>query len=431
MENEIQELVTKQEEVRDKEPSSRGRFLRYLILWAAVFVLVFGAYRIGVSAGKDSAWGGEAPAFPLDETAVINTGDEKQTLDFSLFWRTWNVLEEKFVDTEALDARELMYGAIDGMLHASGDPYTAFFDPEENESFDESISGEFEGIGAELEMRDELITVVAPLTGTPADRAGIRAGDIILEVDGEDVTDVSLIEGVSRMRGPKGTEVTLTVFREETREQREITIVRDTIQVKSVEFEMRGGTALVSIRQFGEKTLGEFRTAISRALSSGAEGMVIDLRNNPGGYLKTAIDMGGMLLPDGSVVLIEEDSAGNRQEERSAATAVTDELLELPLAVIINRGSASASEILAGALSHHRNNVTIVGETSFGKGSVQELVPLPQKTAAKITVARWLTPDGTQIDGNGITPDVEVERTDEDYEADRDPQLEKALEVVE
>jgi carboxyl-terminal processing protease len=414
----------------EREISAKRTFSQTFRLGFVALILATIAYGFGFSQGQTKAWNDEAPILPLRDTAVVNTGSEAHSLDFSLFWRVWNTLEEKYVDANELDARELMYGAIDGMLQASGDPYTAFLDPKANESFDESMAGQFEGIGAELEMRNDLITVVAPLADTPADRAGLRAGDIVVEVNGEDVTDTSLLESVSKMRGPKGTEVILGVYREGSNEQINIAIVRDTIRITSVELEMRDQTAVIAVRQFGDNTLLEFRSALSRALNSGASSLVLDLRNNPGGYLATAVDMAGFFLPNNSVVVIEEDGSGNRKEERSREVSQTKQVSALPTAVIINRGSASASEILAGALAFHREDVVIVGERSFGKGSVQELVPLPQNTAAKITVARWLTPGGEHIDEKGIEPKIEVERSEEDYRENRDPQLDRALEAV-
>lgn len=417
------------DENNSENHSKRYLTAKYFVFWILVGVVVFGVYRVGYERGQHEAWGDDV-VFPVSDTAIISSGDESKTLDFSLFWRTWSILEKKYVDAGDLDAREMMYGAIEGMLRSTGDPYTTFFDPEENKSFEEGYTGEFEGIGAELEMRDELITVVAPLSGTPADRAGLRPEDIIIEVDGEDVTDETLTEAVGKIRGPKDTEVVLTVVREGERDTLEIPIVRDTIEVKSVEWEMNEDIAIVSIRIFGPDMAVEFRRALQEIRARGAKSMVIDLRNNPGGSLQVAKDMGDILLPPGEVIVIQQDRSGKREETAAHSVAESEYARSLPTVVLINRGSASASEILAGALKAHRDNVTLVGETSFGKGSVQELVPLPQKTAAKITIAKWLTPSGEQIDEVGIEPDVIVERTEEDFEADRDPQMERALEEV-
>jgi len=417
-----------QENKEQQGYSKERNFSQYFFFWVCIFLLCIGAYYGGYDRGKAQALGNTSSIF--SDTVLKNTDSEGNDVDFSLFWKAWNTLEEKYVDANKLDARTMMYGAIEGMLRSSGDPYTTFFDPEENKSFDEDISGEFEGIGAEMEMKDELITIVAPLIDSPASKAGLRAGDIIVSVDGEEILGETLMEVVSKIRGPKGTEVILSVAREGAGEMLDIPITRATIEVKSVEFEMKDQIALISIRRFGDDTLEEFQKGVSRAREMDATSLIIDVRDNPGGYLSTATSMGNMLLENNSVVVIEEDSKGEREEIMTKRTAYTDSLVALPTVVLINKGSASASEILAGALQYHRENVTIVGTTSFGKGSVQELIPLPQKTAVKVTVAKWLIPSGEQINEKGIDPDVTVEMTEEDYKEDRDPQMEKALELL-
>ena len=417
------------QENKEQQGHFRKRnFSKYFFFWVFIFILCIGAYYGGYDRGKAQALGNTSSVF--SDTILKNTDSEGNDVDFSLFWKAWNTLEEKYVDADELDAQKMMYGAIEGMLRSSGDPYTTFFDPEENKSFDEDISGEFEGIGAEMEMKDELITIVAPLVDSPASKAGLRAGDIIVSVDGEEIIGETLMEVVSKIRGHKGTKVILSVAREGAGEMIDIPITRATIEVKSVEFEMKDQVALISIRRFGDDTLEEFQKGVARLREMNATSLIIDVRDNPGGYLSTATNMGNMLLKDKSVVVIEEDSKGEREEIMTKKTAYTDSLVAMPTVVLINKGSASASEILAGALQYHRENVTIVGTTSFGKGSVQELIPLPQKTAVKVTVAKWLIPSGEQINEKGINPDVTVEMTEEDYKEDRDPQMEKALEIL-
>jgi len=408
----------------------KSSFSQYLLFWLLFFGIILVTYQYGHYRGQQLS--GEEGQNPLSFAGTIldRTHKKDDNVDFSLFWRAWDTLEEKYVDSDELNTQDMIYGAINGMLEATGDPYTTFFDPEENKEFDEDISGEFEGIGAELEMRDQLVTIVAPLKGSPAEASGLRAGDIVIKVDGEDIVKETLTEVVKRIRGPKGTKVTLTVLRDSSIDPIDIEIIRDTITVKSVEFEKQDSIALVEIRNFGDNTLSEFRKTLVQIRQSELEGMIIDLRNNPGGYLETAIDMGDFLLEPGSVVVIEENSEGKRKEGITKKTTLTEHFSNLPIIVLINPGSASASEILAGALQYHRDDVTILGETSFGKGSVQELVPLPQNTSAKITVAKWLTPEGEHIDQKGIEPDVVVEFTEEDYEENRDPQLDRALEIL-
>lgn len=425
MENQIQEEISKIEK-KQKSP-----FMRYFLFWLFLFSVMFGIYRYGYSQGKI---GKEEGASVFTSFSLKNNSSCKEPSDFDadffLFWNAWETLEEKFVDTGKINDQDILYGAIEGMFHATKDPYTTFFDPEENKEFDESISGEFEGIGAELEKKNDFLTVVAPLKGSPADRSGLRPGDIIVAVGGEDITRLSVVESVSKIRGAKGTEVVLTIAREGASDTFDVSIIRETIQIESVVLEMRDTVAIVEVRQFGEKTLREFREAISQARAQQMQSLVIDLRNNPGGYLSTAVEMASMMIQPGSVVVIEENGSGNRKELRSSKMPETENLLKIPTVVLINKGSASASEILSGALKYHREDITILGEKSFGKGSVQELVPLPQKTAAKITVAKWLTPSGEHIDKEGIAPEVEVSMTEEDYKEDRDPQLDKALEIL-
>lgn len=350
------------------------------------------------------------------------------SINFSLFWDVWDLLKEKYVDSNKLEAQKLFYGAIKGMLAATGDPYTTFFDPEENKAFGEDISGSFEGIGAELGVKNEVLTVIAPLEGTPAEQVGLRAGDKILKIDGKLTSDMSVYEAVDNIRGKKGTEVVLTIFRNGEDESRDVKITRSIINVKSVKYETKDGNiAYIEVSRFGEDTAVDFAAAIRKASSQNTKGIILDLRNNPGGYLDASIDMAGRMLPRGKVVVIEESGDG---KQKKMTTRGGDVASAIPLVVLINEGSASASEILAGALKDNRPEITLVGKKSFGKGSVQEFIALPQKTAVKITVARWLTPNGKQINEEGISPDVEVELSNDDYQNDRDPQLDKALEIV-
>lgn len=353
---------------------------------------------------------------------------ENANVDFSLFWKVWDLLKEKYVDSNKLEAQKLFYGAIKGMLAATGDPYTTFFDPEENKAFGEDISGSFEGIGAELGIKNNILTVIAPLEGTPAEQAGLRAGDKIIKIEGKITSDMTIDQAVDLIRGPKGTPVVLTVFRSGSEDTIDISVTRNVINVKSVTSEMKDGSiAYIKVSRFGDDTASGFAVALNKAVSQGAKGIVIDLRNNPGGYLEASVSMASKMLPKGDVVVIEE--SGDKSQEKTFAKG-GDIVSQIPTVVLINEGSASASEILSGALKDNRDNVTLVGKKSFGKGSVQEFIDLPEKTAVKITVARWLTPNGNQINEQGIAPDVEIELSNEDYQNDRDPQLDKALEIV-
>lgn len=414
-----------EEQIRHVQVKNRKLLNRYLKFIAALFIAA-AIFWVGYSSGQDHA----KPQNESLRGVVFENMQPKGdgTINFSLFWKVWDLLKDKYVDSNKLEAQKLFYGAIKGMLSATGDPYTTFFDPEENKAFGEDITGSFEGIGAELGVKGGILTVIAPLEGTPAEKAGLRAGDKILKIDGKITSDMPIDQAVDLIRGSKGSEVILTIFRSGSEETQDIAVKRDVINVKSVKYEDKEGSiAYIKVSRFGEDTTKDFSTAISRAVSQKSKGIILDLRNNPGGYLDAAIDMSGKILPKGKVVVIEESGDGS---QKKTYTRGGDVVSNIPTVVLINEGSASASEILAGALKDNRENVTLVGEKSFGKGSVQEYISLPQETAVKITVARWLTPNGEQINEHGIKPDVEVKQTDEDYENDRDPQLDKALEIL-
>lgn len=418
-----------------QNPETPGRergyrlFKRALVFFLCAF-LVFVAYHSGYERGQQApskAQKGSEVLSP-DNALIINTQSPDKTVDFALFWKVWALLTEKYVDGGALDARKLFYGAIDGMLAATGDPYTTFFDPQENKEFQEDVSGVFEGIGAEMGVKDEVLTIIAPLEGMPAAKAGLMAGDRVLEINGESTSTLSLEEAVNRIRGKKGSEVRLTILREGDKETRSITIQRDVIFVKSVRAETKDGNiAYIRVSRFGEDTQAAFRKAVRQALDERRQGLILDLRNNPGGFLETSIEMASLMLPPGKIIVMEEDSKGERKEIKSRGG---DLISSMETIVLINEGSASASEILAGALRDNRANVTLVGKKTFGKGSVQELIPVGSDTSVKITVARWLTPAGQQINNVGINPDIAIDLSRDDLDNKRDPQLDKALEIL-
>lgn len=402
-----------------------GRIIRIFLLSLALYF----AYQFGVDHGRrELSSSPDGRSFSPSETMFSNTESKDANIDFSLFWKVWDILRDKYVDRSKLDAQELFYGAIDGMLAATGDPYTTFFDPKEQKEFNEDISGKFEGIGAEMGIRDDILTVIAPLEGTPAERAGLRPNDKILKIDGELSSNYKLEEAVSKIRGPKGTEVKLTIYRSGEEESREVSVARDVINVKSVKLTFRDdGIAVLRVSRFGDDTESEFRKAVLEIAGKETKGIVLDLRSNPGGLLDAAVDMASLLLPFGDVVVIEENGKGERREEKARGG---DRLSGIPTVVLIDEGSASASEILAGALRENRNNVTLIGKKSYGKGSVQELIPAGKTMSVKITIARWLTPKGNQINKQGISPDTEVGITADDITNNRDPQMDKAIEQL-
>lgn len=411
-------------EENDAARKKMHTYIKFLLL----IVLLVGLYRIGYENGR-STGADYVSTTGLQDAIIRNANDpQHKDIDFSQFWKVWDLLKSKHVDAGKIEANKLVYGAIKGMLQATGDPYTNFFDPEENKKFNEDISGSFEGIGAELGIKNGLLTVIAPLEGSPSESAGLRSGDKILKIDSRMTSDMGIEDAVNLIRGQKGTEVTLTIFRNGDQETRDIKIKRDVITVKSVTMQSKeDGVALIKVSRFGEDTAKDFDTSLQKAVAQKSKGLIIDLRNDPGGYLDAAVKMASQMLPNGKIVVMEEDSKGNRKK---IFTNGKDIASMIPTVVLINEGSASASEILSGALRENRDNVLLVGKKSYGKGSVQELIELPQGTAVKITIARWLTPTGKQINEQGISPDNEVGITNDDYENNRDPQMDEAIKAL-
>lgn len=406
---------------------NRQIFRKYFLILAVVF-LILSSFYLGFQRGKESANQSEEKNIPLVNSVIENKNSKiSTTLDFSLFWKVWDLLKEKYVDKKSLDAQQLMFGAIKGMLRATGDPYTNFFDPKETTSFSEQISGSFEGIGAELGIKNEVLTIIAPLENSPAEKAELRAGDKIIKIGDKMTSDLSIDEAVNLIRGKKGTQVTITIFREGESATRDITITRDQIEIKSVKLEFKDNDiAYIKINEFGETTGNEFRAIVNEIKTKNPKGIILDLRNNPGGFVDKCVEVANYFIPKGKVVVIEEDGAGKRSQ---LFTRGGDRLSDFPLVVLINEGSASASEILAGALRDN-SGITLIGKSSFGKGSVQEFIKLPGNTSTKITVAKWLTPNGDYIMEKGITPDIETDYTVDDFKNEKDPQLDKAMEVI-
>ena len=353
-----------------------------------------------------------------------------EEIDFSLFWEVYHRLQEKFVDKGKFDIQKMIYGAISGMVKSLGDPYTVFFPPEETKRFEEDVKGVFEGVGMEIGIKKGQLQVIAPLEGTPAQKAGLRSGDKILKINDTETSDLTIDEAVDLIRGPKGTEVTLTIFREEWKKTKEIKLMRDVIEVPSLKREIKEidgqKIAYIQLYQFSENASFDFRKAAIEILTSPAQKIILDLRNNPGGYLEVAQDITGWFLEKGKIVVIEDFGQGNEQEYKAQGPGTFS---DYKVVILINQGSASASEILAGALRDNRG-ILLIGEKSFGKGSVQELEKLKEGSSLKITVAKWLTPKGQLITDVGLEPDIKVEMTEEDYEQDRDPQLDKAIEII-
>lgn len=351
-----------------------------------------------------------------------SSAQQPEDVDFRLFWEAWEALHAKFVDKDKLDPKALVYGAIEGMVAKAGDPYTVFFTPKEAESFAEEVNGAFAGVGIEIGTKDGYPVVVAPIKGSPAFNAGFKAGDKIIKIDSKGTEGMKLNEAVKLIRGKQGTQVTLTYFREGNDKPEEVKLTRDIIKIPSVEWKMlEGNIAHLQIFSFNRNIGAEFRRAAEEIRKSSAKSIILDLRGNPGGLLDASIYVADFFLAPNEIVVSEKFGDGRQQEYRTQGNGL---LMNYPMVILVNQGSASASEILAGAIRDNRN-VKIVGEKSFGKGSVQEVVELAQGSNLKVTIAKWLTPKGISINDNGIVPDIEVKITPEDIKKFEDLKKDK------
>ena len=402
-------------------------FLRkHSALLILALIIAFTSYRVGVNVGEETKAN-------LTQRLENATEDQPMGVDFASFWKVWSLLEEKYVSasTTAPDVsdEEKVWGAIEGLTSSLGDPYTVFFPPVESEMFEADIRGNFEGIGAEIVAQEGAITVIAPLKDSPAERSGLQAGDRIIKIDDRETTGLSTEDAVQIIRGERGTPVVLTIFRAEAKEPFDVTVVRDTINIPTIDTkELPNGIFVIELYSFSAQSPNLFRMALREFVISESDKLILDLRGNPGGYLEAAIDMASWFLPP-SAVIVREDFGSSREEKvyRSRGYDVFND--NLKFAILVDQGSASASEILAGALKENGKAI-IVGDKTFGKGSVQELIDVGDDTSVKITVARWLTPDGNSLSQNGITPDHTVKYTSADRERDKDPQLDKAIEIL-
>ncbi len=414
-------------ELEEKESQARplGKFAKMGIAFALVLAIGFAG---GVSVG---AAGGNSffSNVPLLGDGLDATPDE--SVDLGAFWKAWNALNTRFVETHASSsnptAKEKLWGAIQGLTASYGDPYTVFLPPAEAKVFQDDIKGNFEGVGMEIGVKEGLLTVIAPLKGTPAERAGIRSGDGILAIDGASTEGLSTDEAVKKIRGEKGTTVIFTVLRDG--ETMEISVVRDTIAVPTIEntYDRETGVYSIALYSFTANSGQLFAKALTEFKASGSKNLIIDLRGDPGGYLEAAVSIASHFLPRGSVV-VTEDYKGKQENivHRSSGKGGIPEGTKV--VILMDQGSASASEILAGALQD-AGVATLIGTRSFGKGSVQELVDI-NGGALKVTVARWLTPSGRSISEGGLTPDIKIEVTKEDIVAGKDPQKARAVEFL-
>lgn len=390
------------------------------IITLSVVALV-GAFMLGVQTGQKE-----------NTASVVAQGEtSNEALNLAPFWKAIDVLDARFVATTASSSaptnQEKVFGAIEGLTASYGDPYTVFFPPQETTAFEEEVRGNFEGVGMEIAIKDNVLTVVAPLKNTPAERAGMKPGDQILKIDKVFTAGMSVEEAIKHIRGPRGTTVTLVVKRNGGAE--DVKVVRDIIDIPTIETKLRDdGVYVISLYNFSANSANLFRDALRQFIESGSDKLILDLRSNPGGYLESAVDMASFFLPLGKTIVIEDSGEEGKQKSlRSKGYDVFTD--KLKMAVLIDGGSASASEILAGALNEH-GVAKLVGEKSFGKGSVQELIEITPETSLKVTIAKWLTPKGRSISENGLEPDVKVAITKKDIEKKLDPQIEKAAEIL-
>lgn len=398
-------------------------------------VLIFGSgYKLG-----EYNVSREALSKPLSSLFAASKSKNTKNLDFTLFWETWDKVEQKYVDKKKVDPKKMFYGAIRGMVASVDDPYTFFLTPDENKQSKDDLGGRFEGIGAQLGMQANRIVVIAPLKNSPAAQAGIKTGDVIIKVNGESTKNWTLPFAVSKIRGPQGSKVKLALQRGD--KQIDVTLTREQIQVDSVELSYESRldcksscpkVAVIKINQFGETTNEEWDRSVEEVAgkwkSGQVKGLVLDLRGNPGGFLDSAVYLASDFLKEGELV-VKQESIENSKEYNSQRFG---RLLNIPLTVIINRGSASASEILSGALRDHKK-AKLIGEKSFGKGSVQEALDLSDGAGLHVTVAKWILPNGDWINGKGIEAQIPVQNKAEEGNTltrERDTQLERAIQEV-
>ncbi len=405
--------------------SKPGKTKSYAIKTVSVLLIVLISYAAGYQAGRKGF------IFIPKTFQVINQNQAPAAVDYSLLWDAINVLNQKYID-RPIDQQKILYGAVKGAVDAVGDPYTTFFRPKDLQNFETGLQGSFGGIGAEVGEQNGNIVIIAPLDGTPAKRAGLMAKDIIAAVDGQSTQSWSVDQAVDAIRGPKGASVTLSILREGKTKPFDVKIVRDIIQIKSVKWSYQqvstaGGQkqtiAVIAISQFGDDTKSLFDQAVSDVLAHKVNGIIVDLRNNPGGYLQSAVDVASYWVKPGDLVVTEARSDGTSDKYTGEGN---NRLTDVKTIVMINGGTASAAEILSGAL-HDHGFAQLLGEKSFGKGSVQELVDLSGGSAVKVTVAKWITPGGKNLNHDGLDPDIAVKLTPDDVDAGKDPQMDAAI----
>jgi len=405
---------------------------RSLMIFGVLAAVVFiaGTFAAGVIVGNAFLPQTTLSGNPVDPMKIPGEEQNSSSMEelFQPFWEAWSIVQEQYVD-QPVDNVALMRGAITGMLEALGDQHTSYMDPDEFYQANIPMDGEYEGIGAWVDTDSEYLTIISPMPDSPAEKAGLQPGDEVIAINGEDMTGIDGNVAIKKVLGPAGSEVVLTIRREDRPDPFDVSIVREKISMPSVEVEFfdQDNIGYVQIYTFGSDTRGELRDGLQELLDKNPDGLVVDLRNNGGGYLQTAVQVASEFISE-EVILYEDygpDQALKTFEANRGGLAT-----EIPLVLLVNEGSASASEIVAGAFQDYQR-APLVGKTTFGKGSVQNWIELSNdQGAVRVTIARWLTPDKRQIHEEGLTPEYEVDYTEEDFQDEQDPQLEKAVEVL-
>ncbi len=399
---------------------------------AIVVSIIIVAFFVGFMSGQ--AHMAEASKVQVLEASLgADKANASSTANFELFWKVWGLLDDKFVRTKVASSttnEDRVYGAIKGMVESMGDPYTTFFTPAAATQFETQIEGNFQGVGMEMGIKDDVLTVISAIKGSPAEAAGIKSGDKVVKIDTTSTENLPIDEAVKLIRGKKGTTVLLTIVRQGVDKPLEIKVTRDVINIPTLntKYDQKSNIFTISLYNFSADSASAFRGALRDFVNSKSDKLIIDLRGNPGGFLDAAVDMASWFLPPG-VPVVKEDYGGKQPDlvEKSLGYNIFSD--KLRMVILVDGGSASAAEILAGALSEY-GKAKLVGMKTFGKGSVQEYIKVSPDTALKVTVARWLTPNGKSISEEGLAPDYVVDFTEADAKAGTDPQMAKAVELL-
>jgi len=392
------------------------RTLKYTVTILGLLILVGVSFGSGFGVARFTTGTPLAPLAPRIESPEY----------FKVFWEAWGITQQNFVDLKALDPQRMTSGAIKGMLDSLGDPHTGYVDPQHYKFEQADLEGAFDGIGAQVGVQNRRLVIIAPIEGSPAEKSGIRAGDLILQIDGKDAAGLSVTDAVTMIRGPRGTKVKLSILHDGDKRPTDIEITRDQIRLPSVTRKvLPDNIGYVRLAFFSDKLKDELGPVLDSLVKSDVKALVLDLRNNPGGLLDETISVASQFLKEGVVAhQVDRDGKETSYPVRAGGVATN-----IPMVVLVNKGSASASEILAGAIQDAKRGV-LIGEETFGKGSVNRFHELTDGSALYITFARWTTPNGRLIEGKGLLPDIEVPLTEEDRLAGRDPQMDRALEYI-